>query len=91
MNVASIVLIVAFMLTAATFYGLVQTAIRAFAWYRGKALKNSQRFALGATGLLSGLIALQSVGQLGSRDILVALPLAMVAYLYVSYGRSLAE
>ena len=91
MAVASVFLIAAFCLAAATMYSALRVGITIVAWYGGKTPRNRHRLALGITGVICGLLALQTIGQLSGRDVLVLLPLSLVAYLYASYGRSPAE
>lgn len=88
-EVPSIVLIVGFLMLAVTAYCLVLGLLAIGRWY-GLLPSDSprRRLARVVTGLLAGLIALQSIGQLGSRDVLVLLPLTILAYLYFTYGRT---
>lgn len=86
-QVPSLMLIVAFLLLVVTVYQLMLTLLLAADWYGlpGKAHRRRQARIL--TGVTGGLIALQSIGELGMRDILVVVPLALLAYLYISYGK----
>ena len=82
--VPSIMLMVGFLLLAATIYSLTN-GILTFSKLYGLSIKNKQRLSASITGLVAGLIALQSIGQLNSRDIFVLLPLVALAYLYGLY------
>lgn len=82
------ILIVGFALVACTLYAFVDLSLRLGALYGITPTRHRKRVARVATGLCAGLIALQSIGQLSARDISVLFPLALVAYLYVSYGRA---
>ncbi len=62
--------------------------LHAAGWYGLLGGAHRKRQARVLTGLVGGLIALQSIGELGPRDVLVLLPLALIAYLYVSYGKA---
>ncbi len=86
-QVPSFMLIVAFILLVITIYQLMLALLLAADWYGlpGKAHRHRQARIL--TGVAGSLVALQSIGQLGGRDILVAVPLALLAYLYISYGK----
>jgi uncharacterized membrane protein YfhO len=86
-NVPSLMLISGFLLLAATFYYLVLGLMAVAGWYGLSTPKHRRRFARLTTGVVAGVIALQSIGELSARDILVLLPLAILAYLYVSYGQ----
>lgn len=88
-RVPSFMLAVGFLLLAVTFYHLLLGLLKAAGWY-GLPGGAHRRLARTLTGLVSGMIALQSIGELGRRDVLVLLPLALVAYLYVSYGKTAA-
>ncbi len=80
-SVASPMLITGFLLLAATAYQLLRVLITLASLY-GLQVKRSRRLAVSLTGLASGLVALQSIGELSSRDALVLLPLAIIGYLY---------
>lgn len=86
-HVPSFMLAAGFLLLVATFYQIILAVLAAADWYGlpGKAHRRRQARIL--TGVAGGLIALQSVGELGTRDILVAVPLALLVYLYISYGK----
>lgn len=86
-NVPSWLIIVAFLMVSATLYYATKAILYAVGWY-GLQVAQPRRLAAIVTGLLAILIAFQSVGQLSQRDILVGLPLMVLAYLYFSYGRS---
>jgi hypothetical protein len=83
----SIVLFIGFLLLSASFYVLLLGALRLAAWYGISPGPRRRRFIRLGAGVFSGLVALQSIGELSSRDILVLLPLALIAYMYLSYGR----
>lgn len=83
----SIVLFIGFLLLTATFYVLLLGTLRLVAWYGISPGSRRKRFVRLTAGVFSGLVALQSIGELSSRDVLVALPLAFIAYIYLSYGR----
>lgn len=87
-EVPSFILIIGFLLLTATIYCAVRGLLALIRWY-GLLPSDSHRRRLArvVTGLAAGLIALQSIGQLGVRDILVLLPLTLLAYLYITYGR----
>jgi hypothetical protein len=83
----SIVLFIGFLLLAVSFYVLLLGALKLVAWYGVSPGRHRKRFIRLMTGVFSGLVALQSIGELSTRDVLVVLPLALLAYLYLSYGR----
>jgi hypothetical protein len=86
-SVASIGLIIGFGLLALTFYYFVG-GLLSFVRLYGLSIKRKKRAATVLTGLFSGLIALQSIGELNSRDVLVLVPLMVIGYIYSSYGKS---
>jgi hypothetical protein len=81
---ASFVLIIGFILLAITIYQLVYVLLSALKWY-GIEVKRKRRLAAYITGLSGGVIALQSMGELNWRDIVVLLPLVALGYLYSFY------
>lgn len=86
-SVPSFVLIVGFLLLVTTLYYLVYSLLT-FARLYGLSIKRKRSLAGSLTGLISGLVALQSIGELNSRDVLVLLPLVIVSYAYSFYGKT---
>lgn len=87
-QVNSLVLIASFLLLSLTCYLLI-SRLCAVAQLYGLPLGHpAHRIALFGTVVIVGLTALQSIGELSIRDMLVALPLGIVLYLYLSYSRS---
>jgi hypothetical protein len=87
----SYMLVVAFGLLAANIYLIIKGIIAALTWY-GVPLKHERkRITKLATLLISGLIALQSIGQLSPRDLAVLFPFVVLAYGYISYGKAQPE
>jgi len=84
-KVASFLLVVGFLLLIATIYCLFY-GILAFARLYGLPIKRKRRLAGSLTGLTGCLVALQSVGELNIRDVLVLLPLVTIGYVYSFYG-----
>ena len=81
----SFALIVGFLLLSATLYCLFRDLLVVASWYGIPLGKHRFRLAKVGAGLCSGLLALQSIGELGSRDVLVLLPFTLLAYVYFSY------
>lgn len=86
-KVPSIGLFLGFLLLIANFYALLLVALKLVAWYGVSPGKHRRRFVRIVAGVFGGLVALQSIGELSPRDVLVLLPLALLAYTYLSYGR----
>jgi len=86
-SVPSFMLIVGLILLLMTVYYLVYSLLT-FARLYGLSIRRKRRLAGVLTGLMSGLVALQSIGELNSRDVLVLLPLAVIGYAYSFYGKS---
>jgi hypothetical protein len=86
-SVPSGVLIVGFVLLAISLYVVLRLSLTAMAFYGLPLNQHSKRIALvlGLSGSLG--IALQSLGELTARDILVLSLLSAIAYVYMSYGR----
>lgn len=87
-RVPSPMLAIGFILLVITLYQLMVGLLMAANWYGLPGRAHRRRQARVSTGVISGLIALQSIGELGLRDVLVLLPLAVIAYLYVSYAKA---
>ncbi len=83
----SFMLIVGYILLCATIYYLLDGFLSLSKLY-GVPLRHKKRFLRSAVLLISGLVALQSIGQLSPRDALVLAPLSALAYLYVAYART---
>lgn len=77
--------IIAFLLLSLSIFLVVDSLFKLTKWY-GIELKHRARFVGAIGGGVCGLIALQSIGQLSSRDVVLLLPLGLLAYMYVSYA-----
>ncbi len=87
-TVAAPMLMVGFGLIVANLYFMIRGAIRLARWYGVSFGSHARRVAMVATGVIGSVVALQSVGQLSPRDVIVLLPFAVIAYLYTSYGQT---
>ena len=83
----SFMLIVGYILLCITLYYLFDGILSLSRLY-GIPLKHKKRFLRTAILVVGGLVALQSIGQLSSRDIMVLAPLTTLLYLYIAYSRS---
>lgn len=83
-NIAPFLLIIGFVLLLITTY-LVVYALLTIARLYGFPVRYKQRLALYLSGVLGLVIALQSIGELSSRDVLVLVPLATLGYMYAVY------
>lgn len=86
-SVPLIGLMAGFILLAVTFYYFVR-GLLSFARLYGVSIRRKRRLAMVVTGSVSVLVALQSIGELNSRDVLVLAPLMFIGYIYSSYGKS---
>lgn len=84
----SFLLIVGFILFVATFYYLA-SCLASLAGLYGLKLKHKKPLTIYLTVIVGILVALQSVGELGARDIWVLLPLAILGYFYSSYAKAI--
>jgi hypothetical protein len=82
----SFVVIIGFALLIMSIYILSFATLGFFRLY-GLPLKELKRPAIYITILLSLLIALQSIGELTPKDVLVLLPIIVIAYVYTGYKR----
>jgi hypothetical protein len=83
-KVAPFVLIIGFLLLVLTFYVLLYGLLGVSRLY-GLPIRHKQRLAVFLSGILGLIVALQSIGELSLRDILVLLPLATLGYVYGMY------
>ena len=81
-KVASWLLIVGILLFLASFYYGLLGVLAAARWYGFPAGRRPRRFAKVLAVVIGSLVALQSIGELSSRDIWVLVPLGVIAYLY---------
>ncbi len=88
-RVASVGLIVGFCLFVVSLYQLLYALLTFASWYGlGPASAMRRRLAGTLTGLAASIVALQSTGELGTRDILVLVPLLVGVYLYSYVART---
>lgn len=87
-NVDSIVLFIGFLLLSTTLYLFITRLCAMGRLYGFQFDVHSRRIAMFGTGTIVVLLALQSLGELTTRDTVVALPLGLITYLYLSYGRT---
>ena len=85
-NTVSFMLIVGFLLLSATIYYLLD-GILAFLKLYGLAPRNRKRVLRTSTMVVCGVLALQSMGQLSMRDLLILAPLTLLAYFYLAYSK----
>lgn len=85
----SFMLIVGFLLLSATIYWAIRGFVRLAGFY-GIKFKRQKRITLVLTIALSLLIALQSIGQLGIKDVIVALIISVIYYGYSTYAKASA-
>ena len=85
-KINSIFLIVGFVLFAVSLYVLTQIILD-FMIKLGFKMKNRRKIAVFIAVLACLLLALQSIGQLTDRDVLIIVPLAALLYIYATYIR----
>ena len=86
-KVPSFVVFVGFLLLVATLYVLIYGLLGLSRVY-GLPLKHKQQLSVYLTAVVGSLVALQSIGELSGRDVLVLLPLSIIGYVYSAYARS---
>jgi hypothetical protein len=84
-SVYSFVLVVGFALLALTMYALIDFFLALVERVVPFSSHTKKRIALASTLVLSLLIAMQSIGQLTSKDVLATIPLVIVLSFYFSY------
>jgi hypothetical protein len=83
-QIAPFVLIIGFALLVLTCYILIYVLLSIARLY-GLPVRYKQRLALYLSGVIGLVVALQSIGELTPRDVLVLLPLATLGYIYAVY------
>ncbi len=86
-TVPAFMLIVGFLALAALFWVAWYGFFNLLGMY-GIHLQRKRRLVLYASGICSGLLALQSINQLSGRDFMVMAPLLLLAYMYSVYAKS---
>jgi hypothetical protein len=86
-SVPSFMLVVGFLLLAMTGYYLIH-GLLSFVRVYGLSVKRKRRLAAILTAVAGGLTALQSIGELNGRDVVVLLPLVAIGYAYSVYSRA---
>lgn len=81
----AVVIIVGFVLLVITLYVLIDFVLAVSERIIPFSLYTKRRMALATTLVLSLLLALQSIGQLTTKDVLAVIPLAIVLSVYFSY------
>jgi len=87
-RVVSSLLMLGFLLLVISLYYLYSWLLAAAQLYGLPFSSHRRRLTLFVTGVSACLLALQSIGELSARDGLVLLPLAVVLYIYLGYGRA---
>lgn len=83
----SFIAIVGFILLVATVYYVIYE-IAGLGRLYGLPVHHRKSLSAYLTVVSGLIIALQSIGELGSHDILVILPLALIGYLYSAYAKA---
>lgn len=83
---ASGLFIVAFVLLVVSLYVIMLGLSDIGARY-GLRVKHRKRVSLTVSAFISGMLALQSIGQLSVHDLAVVVPLVALGYFYFSYNK----
>lgn len=83
-------LIVGFVLLGCTFFGLASLLASSLKGYGEQTHLTGKRTLRYGAAILVALVGLQSIGQLTVKDVAAMLPLVILAYLYLGYGKKLA-
>lgn len=85
-KINSVFLIAGFILLGLTLYLLVQI-IMSYLIKLGFKFKNRREIAIFSSVLVVILLALQSIGQLSGRDVLIIIPAIILLFIYLTYIR----
>ena len=84
---SSLELMLGFIMLLVTSYYLAYGLVVAAGWY-GLKFRHRRRLAIYIASAAGVIVALQSIGELGTRDVAVIMGLGLLAYLYSSYGET---
>lgn len=87
-KVASPLIMIGYLLAVTTLFGLIYPVTALLRLY-GLPIKRQKRVTACLTLVTGLLLALQSTGQLGPRDLVVIMPLALISYAYINYAKNL--
>ena len=83
----SFVAIVGFVLLVATVYYVIYS-LTALSKFYGLKVRHRRPLSVYLTIVIGIIVALQSIGELGPRDVLVIMLLAVIGYVYSSYAKT---
>jgi hypothetical protein len=86
-NGSSYVLVIGFILLAVSLYFIIDRLLLFMSLCGLTIGKYRHRLAICIAGVCMGLTALQSIGELTARDVMIFIPLSAILYVYFSYGR----
>jgi hypothetical protein len=86
-NVPSFLLVIGFLLLIITAYMIVYSFLGVARLY-GLPLKRKKRLSAYIIITFGLIFALQSMGELSAKDILVIIPIAVIGYIYTSYFKT---
>jgi hypothetical protein len=81
-------LIAGYILLGITFFSLAGLFANSLKGYGDRAQKLGRRFLRYGAAIVVALVGLQSIGQLTLKDVVTLLPLAVLAYWYLGYGKA---
>lgn len=87
-KVPALVLVAGFLLMTINLYVLVSAVVALIRWYGISLGKHRRKIIVAVTASLAVLLALQSTGQLTSKDLIVLMPFVLIAYFYTSYQKA---
>ncbi len=85
-KVNSLWLIAGFVLLGLSLYVVIKIVL-VFLVKLGLKIKNRRKLAIFSAGLICFLLALQSIGQLSLKDVLIIVPITVLLYVYLAFIR----
>ena len=86
-KVAQFVLIIGFVLLVSSLYVAIYGAISLIKLY-GVPVRRKKRLSIYAAAFFGLIIALQSMGELSPKDVIVVCMMAVVGYCYINYAKA---
>ena len=86
-NSPPLVVVIGFLLFIATVYVLLKLLADVISSQFGLKLPNERKAIATVTTVIGLLIAMQSIGQLTTKDVLAIVPLMLILYLFLTYSK----
>ena len=90
-NAPPLILMIGFLLAVATLYYAIRLGLAVAKFYGVPLGGHAARVAVAMTAVSGSLMALQTMGQLTVRDVVILLPFLVLAYGYFNYAKTASK